>query len=176
MLEDEDIKIAGKDEPYSDKTPEDTAAAAFRLQLENGNIDKARLLGVLVADKISSAGLLDKVSKQKMILVRFCITNFITVMLQDETLTHTAVDSFEDIMSKNFGISADDDLVSEMYTVFLIAAREKINVAQHIAQTYARFCTFRDDAVSDALAVYSFCSDAVSESIKSLNFVNIKSV
>lgn len=175
-FEDEDMKIAGATAEEENTSYGDIAAVAFKLQLESGNIEKAKHLGTIVADKIASAPFIDKVSKQKMILIRFCVTNFISIMLCDETLTHIAVDGFESIVAEKFGISADDDMVSEMYTVFLIASREKINVAQHIAQTYSRFCTSKDDAIADALGIYDFCGDAVSSAIKALNFVDIRSV
>lgn len=175
-FEDEDMKIAGVTAEEENTSYGDIAAVAFKLQLESGNIEKAKHLGTIVADKIASAPFIDKVSKQKMILIRFCVTNFISIMLRDETLTHIAVDGFESIVAEKFGISADDDMVSEMYTVFLIASREKINVAQHIAQTYSRFCTSKDDAIADALGIYDFCGDAVSSAIKALNFVDIRSV
>jgi len=175
-FEDEDMKIAGATAEEENTSYGDIAAVAFKLQLESGNIEKAKHLGTIVADKIASAPFIDKVSKQKMILIRFCVTNFISIMLRDETLTHIAVDGFESIVAEKFGISADDDMVSEMYTVFLIASREKINVAQHIAQTYSRFCTSKDDAIADALGIYDFCGDAVSSAIKALNFVDILSV
>ena len=173
-FEDEDMKIV--DNTTEEASYGDIAAIAFKLQLESGNIEKAKCLGTLVADKIATAPFIDKVSKQKMILVRFCVTNFITVLLQDETLVHIAIDTFEGIVAEKFGIDPDDDMVSEMYTVFLIAASEKINVAQHIAQTYSRFCTSKDDALNDALKIYDYCNETVTSIIKSLNFVDIRSV
>ena len=130
-FEDDDMKIVGNDTEEENTSYGDIAAVAFKLQLENGNIDKAKHLGTIVADKIALAPFINKVSKQKMILIRFCVTNFISVLLHDETLTHIAVDGFESVVADQFGISSDDDMVSEMYTVFLIAAREKINVSQH---------------------------------------------
>lgn len=175
-FEDEDMKIAGTTAESENTSYGDIAAVAFKLQLESGNIEKAKHLGVIVAEKIAVSPFVEKVSKQKMILIRFCVTNFISVMLHDETLTHIAVDGFESIVTEKFGISADDDMVSEMYTVFLIASREKINVAQHIAQTYSRFCTSKDDAIADALKIYDFCGNVVSSTIKALNFVDIRSV
>ena len=175
-FEDEDMKIVGNDAEEETTSYGDIAAVAFKLQLESGNIDKAKHLGTVIAEKIVSAPFTNKVSKQKMILIRFCVTNFISVLLRDETLTHIAVDGFESIIADKFGISSDDDTVSEMYTVFLIAAREKINVAQHIAQTYSRFCTTKDDAIADALSIYDFCGEAVSSAIKALNFVDIRSI
>lgn len=175
-FEDEDMKIVGNSSDEQTTSYGDIAAVAFKLQLESGNIEKAKHLGTLLADKISSSPFIDKVSKHKMILIRFCVTNFITVLLQDETLTHIAVDHFEGAVAEKFGINADDDMVSEMYTVFLIASREKINVAQHIAQTYSRFCTSKGDAIADALAIYDFCGETVSSAIKSLNFVDVRSI
>lgn len=175
-FEDEDMKIVGNDAENQTKSYGDIAAVAFKLQLENGNIEKAKHLGTLLADKIASAPFIDNVSKQKMILIRFCVTNFITILLQDETLTHIAVDEFEGAVAEKFGINADDDMVSEMYTVFLIASREKINVAQHIAQTYSRFCTSKGDAIADALGIYDFCGETVSSTIKGLNFVDTRSI
>ena len=175
-FEDEDMKIVGNNTDEETASYGDIAAVAFKLQLESGNIEKAKHLGTLVAEKTSSAPFIDGASKQKLILIRFCMTNFISVMLQDETLTHIAVDAFEEVISEKFGINADDDVVSEMYTVFLIASREKINVAQHIAQTYSRFCTSKGDAITDALSIYDFCGEAVASAIKALNFVEIRSV
>ncbi len=175
-FEDEDMKIVGNDNEEQNTSYGDIAAVAFKLQLESGNIDKAKHLGTIVADEIAAAPFIDNESKQKMILIRFCVTNFISVLLRDETLTHIAVDGFESIVADKFGISSDDDTVSEMYTVFLIAAREKINVAQHIAQTYSRFCTSKEDAIADALGIYNFCGEMVSAAIKSLNFVDIRSI
>ena len=175
-FEDEDMKIVTTTTEGEETSYGDIAAIAFKLQLESGNIEKAKHLGSLVANKIIVAPFIEKVSKQKVILVRFCVTNFITVLLQDETLVHIAVDNFESIMADRFGIDPDDDMLSEMYTVFLIAAREKINVAQHIAQTYSRFCTSKEDALSDALEIYNFCNETVSSAIKELNFVDIRSV
>lgn len=174
-FEDEDMKIAGQS-PEENTSYGDIAAVAFKLQLENGNVEKAEHLGDIVAEKIIASPFVEKVSKHKLILVRFCVTNFISVILQDETLTHIAVDKFESIIAEKFGIRADDDMVSEMYTVFLIAASEKINVAQHIAQTYSRFCTSKEDAIADALQVYEFCNQIVSSAIKSLNFVDLRSI
>lgn len=175
-FEDEDMKIVTTATEEEETSYGDIAAIAFKLQLESGNIEKAKHLGTLVANKIIASPFIEKVSKQKVILVRFCVTNFITVLLQDETLVHIAVDNFESIIAEKFGIDPDDDMLSEMYTVFLIAAREKINVAQHIAQTYSRFCTSKEDALNDALSIYKFCNETVSSIIKELNFVDIRSV
>ena len=173
-FDDDDMKIVGTKEQSSSYG--DIAAVAFKLQLESGNIEKAKHLGLLLAEKVSFADFSANVSKQKMILIRFCVTNFITILLQDETLTHIAVDNFEAVVSEKFNINADDDMVSEMYSVFLIASREKINVAQHIAQTYSRFCVSKNDAIADAIEIYNFCNEAVSATIKSLNFVDVRSV
>ena len=169
-FEDRDMKIAGVAE-QDDSSTGDAAAHAFKLQLENGNIEKTKLLGDLLAEKILPQ--ISGFSPQKVILVRFCITNFVTVRLADETLTHIVIDRFENALDDAFGTATEDDTASEMYSLFLLAARERINVAEHIARTYAGFCDDKEAAVDEAMKLYDFCDRLVASLVKQLNFVGI---
>ena len=172
-FEDQDMKIAGVAE-RQDISTGDEAAHAFKLQLENGNIEKAKRLGDMLAEEILPQ--VSEFSAQKVILVRFCVTNFVTVRLSDETLTHIVIDRFENALNEVFGTDAEDDTANEMYSVFLLAARERINVAEHIARTYARFCDDKEAAIEEAMNLYDYCDRLVTSFVKQLNFVGICSL
>jgi hypothetical protein len=177
MLNDNDIKIAdfSKEEPCDNS---EQTAIAFKLQKESGNLDKAKMLGNFLSDDVTNAFLSQDFTNQRLILVRFCITNSLTVFLQDETLAHIAIDEFDLSLSNLTGVKANDNLSGEMYSIFLIASSEKINVAEHIAKAYSSFYSDSNDQEhkAQAIKIFNFCEALVKTRIKELNFVNIKNI
>lgn len=174
MIGDNDIKIADfSKEPTTDMSEE--TAVAFKLQKESGNLDKAKMLGSFLSDDVINAYLLGNYTQQKLILIRFCITNSLTSLLKDETLAHIAIDEFDFSLSKYTNLKPNDDLSGEMYSIFLIASSERINVAQHIAKAYSQFCSKLgdDDYNTQAIDVFNFCEILVKRRIAELNFVNV---
>lgn len=174
---DEDIKIATSTRKQNTDNS-DQIALAFKLQQENGNIDKAKLLGTLLSNDVNSVFLTKEYTKQLLILVRFCVTNSITIFLENETLAHIAIDEFDSSLSNLTGIKNNDNLSGEMFSLFLIASSERINVAEHIAKAYSQFCTDENkkEYASQAIQTFDSCNKLVKKRIEELNFVNIKSL
>ena len=174
---DEDIKIATNTKKQSTDNS-DQIALAFKLQQENGNIDKAKLLGNILSNDVNNAFLNKEYTNQFLILLRFCITNSITIFLGNETLAHIAIDEFDSSLSDLTGIKNNDNLSGEMFSLFLIASSEKINVAEHIAKAYSQFCVDENkkEYTSQAIQIFDSCNILVKKRIEELNFVSIKSL
>ena len=171
---DDDMKIATTFKELKVDNSEQTAVA-FKLQKETGNIEKAKLLGNILGNDIIEKYLYAPYTQQKLILIRFCLTNFLAVLLEDETLTHIAIDEFDATLLKFNQNYQNDNLTSEMYSIFLIASNEKINVAQHIAKAYSQFCSKLDknDHNNEAIAIFHECELLTNKRIKELNFINV---
>ncbi len=174
---DDDIKIATTTKQQKPDNSEQIAVA-FKLQQEVGNIDKAKLLGNNLGNDIIKKYLTSAYTQQKLILIRFCLTNFLTVLLEDETLTHIAIDELDLTLSDFTNNQPNDNLTSEMYSIFLIASNEKINVAQHIAKAYSQFCSKLDNKshYEEAIRIFNECEILTKLRIEELNFVKINLV
>lgn len=171
MINDNDIKIANFSKDVSSDSAEQTVVA-FKLQQESGNLEKAKMLGSFLSDDVINAFLKEDYTKQKLILIRFCITNAITVLLNEETLAHITIDEFDHSLSKFTNLKQNDDLSGEMYSIFLIASSEKINVAEHIAKAYSQFSN-SPNCKEQAIEVFNFCNALVKNRIEEINFVNV---
>ncbi len=171
---DDDIKIATNLKKETTDNSEQIAIA-FNLQMQAGNINKAKILGTTLGSDIIKKFLNLPYTQQKLILIKFCLTNFLTVSLEDETLTHIAIDELDSMLSKFTGCPQNDNLTGEMYSIFLIASNEKINVAQHIAKAYSQFCSKLDNNNhnDEAMKIYNECELLTKQRIQELNFVKV---
>ena len=68
------------------------------------------MLGTLLSNDVNSVFLAKEYTKQLLILVRFCVTNSITIFLENETLAHIAIDEFDSSLSILTGIKNNDNL------------------------------------------------------------------
>ncbi len=174
---DEDMKIATTAKKENEDNSEQIAIA-FKLQQESGNIDKAKLLGKILALDIIERYLKIEYTQQKLILIRFCLTNFLTIFLNNESLIHIAIDELDLILSKFTNSKLNDNLTSEMYSIFLIAFNEKINVAEHIAKVYSQFCAELDKTnhYDNAIKIFNECEAITKSKITELSFTNINAL
>jgi len=157
--EDSDIKIAG-DRPAADlSTREDTSANEdYLTEKENGNIERAKLLGRNLA-RILSADVADecmsnirqdsedsRTKTQVLLLFAFAIDRGLNTHVPNMTLVNTAHTSFFNTLQD---ISPDVyDQISDTgaYSLYMLCARrEGEHVCKSVGESFAKLCGKEDD-------------------------------
>ncbi len=161
FYDDSDIKIFGKSQ-VDDKTEAALLLEQVNRQRANGNTEKARKLGVYLAeiylndDEINEhiASAVGKVPKTKetmdqiRILIVFSAQWCLSHRLPAALLSNTAVNSFYDKISETEDVYNDLSDGPE-FSFYSLAVRECETSAQAIGETFKRLCDRDDDESND---------------------------
>lgn len=145
---DEDIKIyAGEPEP-PERTPGEESAARYVAHRENGNLEKTRQLGELLAQTLvgDSARLSqDPYGHQKLVLLSFLVSDELEAAFSDEMLLKSAAAAFrkrvEELSPEIFAIITD----STAFTLYILRDRQVGN--DQCGKVLAELCDRDDDEV-----------------------------
>ncbi len=187
LKDDSDIKIAG-DRPAADlSSREDTSANEdYLTEKENGNIERAKLLGRNLA-RILSADVADecmsnihqdsedsRTKTQVLLLFAFAIDRGLNTHVPNMTLVNTAHTSFFNTLQD---ISPDVyDQISDTgaYSLYMLCARrEGEHVCRSVGESFAKLCGKEDDAAlsSTGEMIFSIFLNMVKVEVAKTGFV-----
>lgn len=189
FYDDSDIKIFGKSQ-VDDKTEAALLLEQVNRQRANGNTEKARKLGVYLAeiylndDEINEhiASAVGKVPKTKetmdqiRILIVFSAQWCLSHRLPAALLSNTAVNSFYDKISETEDVYNDLSDGPE-FSFYSLAVRECETSAQAIGETFKRLCDRDDDESNDddfvelGKRIYNKTVEEIVNIIDKFNFV-----
>lgn len=169
MCDDRDIKIAGSQPSNTDRNKLETSYATeeFNREKQKGNIEKARRLGVLVAEHLSAQGrsiLFDIIGEDKRDYITQChqlVTFAVSVSFgrfcSSSVVSKTAYNSFSDTLKR---------IAPEMYasskdmgawSFYFLAYRRAGDVERRIGQTFAMLCSHDGDPVFQEIGEALYC-------------------
>ena len=138
---DEDIKIYDGEEPVPTGLGAEDSAARYVAHRDNGNLEKTRQLGELLAQTlVGDAGRLaeDPYGQQKLVLLSFLISDELEAALTDAMLRQSAAAAFrrrvEDLDPAIHGIITD----SAAFTLYILHDRRVGN--EECGQVLANLC------------------------------------
>ena len=189
FYDDSDIKIFGKSQ-VDDKTEAALLLEQVNRQRANGNTEKARKLGVYLAeiflndDEInehiaSAVGRIPKTKEtmdQIRILIVFSAQWCLSHRLPAALLSNTAVNSFYDKISETEDVYNDLSDGPE-FSFYSLAVRECETSAQAIGETFKRLCDRDDDESNDGdfvelgKRIYNKTVEEIVNIIDKFNFV-----
>lgn len=190
FYDDSDIKIFGKSQ-VDDKTEAALLLEQVNRQRANGNTEKARKLGVYLAeiylndDEINEhiASAVGRVPKTKetmdqiRILIVFSAQWCLSHRLPAALLSNTAVNSFYDKISETEDVYNDLSDGPE-FSFYSLAVRECETSAQAIGETFKRLCDRDDDESNDGdfvelgKRIYNKTVEEIVNIIDKFNFVS----
>jgi hypothetical protein len=176
--DDSDIKIAGK-EPV--KKSDDALADANELEKhrKNGNLEKARLLGAALSEKIVSqdgeacfgqdVAESEGVRIQRRLLLTFVIANTVSEHIKSNVLQDVILDVFYNKLKQSLPEFYDDISQTGSFSFYTLCARRGGNIEESIADTFAKLSGKEGDPVSKELgkALYLRFYDVISNTIDS---------
>ena len=138
---DEDIKIYDGEEPVPTGLGAEDSAARYVAHRDNGNLEKTRQLGELLAQTlVGDAGRLaeDPYGQQKLVLLSFLISDELEAALTDAMLRQSAAAAFrrrvEELDPAIYGIITD----SAAFTLYILHDRRVGN--EECGQVLANLC------------------------------------
>lgn len=166
---DEDIKIARPDGRIKEKDEEETPDVSKEYDREsaNGNIEKARSLGVLLAEeavnKMGSFTMEDEqdggidMDVQRGLLMTFAATVALEKMTSSSVVSMAAKNSFNSEVEKLspalYGAMGD----SGAFSFYYLAYRRGTETERRIGQTFAMLCSHDGDPVYQELGEAIYC-------------------
>ncbi len=186
--DDSDVKIAG-DRPAADLSIREDPGANddYLIEKENGNIERAKLLGQNLA-KILSKDFADecmlhlepdsedaRTKTQVLLLFAFAIDRGLNTHVPNSTLINTAHTSFFNTLQE---ISPDVyDQISDTgaYSLYMLCARrEGAGVCRSIGESFAKLCGKEDDVAlsSTGEMIFSIFLNMVKVEVVKMEFVD----
>lgn len=165
---DEDIKIAGDRPSATIKTkPLKSTESGYAKELSNGNIDRAKALGKIVAEKFFEAGndIMPETEPgenvnmaiQRQQLLAFAVRIGLEEFCPNETVADSAVGAFEKTLQKidpsMFAVVSDNGALSFYY----LAYRRGGDVERRVGQTFAMLCSHDGDPIYQELGEALYC-------------------
>lgn len=144
--DDSDMKIMGDEfEPPAEK--DDTHETARQLEREkaNGNLGRARRLGAMMAEEVSSIEGGVPVSEpapltQRRILLAFAVEVGFEAFLPNSILAETAQSVFYETLRQDAPAFFEDLQESGAYSFYFLCVREGREVEKKVGETYASLC------------------------------------
>lgn len=177
--DDSDMKIAG--EKFGPpKTPEDTEFTAEMLDQEksNGNLSRARRLGAIMADEVTSieGGQLTNdavVLTQRRILLAFAVEVGLDKFLPNTLLSQTAQSVFYETLSQTASAFYEDLQESGAFSFYYLCVREGRDIEINVGKTFASLCGKVNDLALTILGkeMYLHFIDQVRYYTESMDFV-----
>ncbi len=178
--DDRDMKIAGDDfEPAETGTAEaDDDAQLLAREKENGNLSRARRLGAIMADEVSSiegdsqtadSALLT----QRRILLSFAVEVEFDALLPNSLVAQTAQSVFYNTLRVTAPQFYDDLQASGAFSFYYLCVREGREVKEKVGQTFASLCGRKGDPDYERMGRELYCrfTAQVQHFVDTLEFV-----
>lgn len=185
--DDHDIKIFEKRSPLYD---DDNFAEEFEIERKNGNLERARELGAIIANEIINLdpdsefyfcdinvdiGWRDNLYLQSRLLMAFAVEIGLTKHISSAILSFTALNSYYDRIKEEMPFFYDSIIGDRAFSFYYLAMRCGDNLDLSISETFAMLCGNADnkdyERLGDAL-FYRF-SAAVEKLCSDIGFVDI---
>lgn len=151
QYDDSDMKIAS-DDFKTHETIDDTEQTTMLLKREksNGNLARARRLGALMAEDVSSIDGENPVCDtahmtQRRILLAFAVEIGLNTVLPNKLLSETAQSIFYDTLRTTASTFYDDLQKSGAFSFYFLCVREAEEVEKCVGETFATLCGFAGD-------------------------------
>ena len=184
-LEDNDVKIFDP----SKKTEQPDDAIAFVEGMShhrlNGNVDKAKELGVELAlsiyDEDQSAKLSDEVFLSSEIFPQLCSLILFSTeaafnyYLPSPQLSAIAINSLHEVMSRSNLPIYDEIMANQSFSFYFLSVRRGgENIAHDIGKAFAMLCNHKDDEkfVAEGERLYNCILNDVQQKITDMQFQN----
>lgn len=172
--DDSDMKIVGAVSGVSSVKESDYGG--FEREKQNGNIAKARKLGVLAADSVD-AGIEetdkndDFLSCRKMLMI-FSVVSTFENMIANKLLASTALNIFYDILKKENPLLYDQMSTSGASTFYYLALRRGGDVEENIGKAFAMLCDKDNDPefIDIGKHIFSFYTKKASAMVDNADF------
>ncbi len=183
LEDDSDMKIAGDDfEPIgtpADSAPVDDTARQLEEQKANGNLSRARRLGAILADEISSvegdSRTTDSVLlTQRRILLAFAVEIGLEELLPNSLLTQTAQNIFYNSLQTTSPQFYDDLQASGAFSFYYLCVRDGRGPEdEQVGETFASLCGRKGDPAYCQMGrdLYRHFSGQVQYFVDTLEFV-----
>lgn len=172
--DDSDMKIVGAKSSFS--SVKDYEYGGFEREKQNGNIAKARKLGVLAADQVD-AGIAetdkndDYLSCRKVLMI-FSVVSTFENAITNKLLASTALNIFYDILKKENPLLYDQMSTSGASTFYYLALRRGGNVDENVGKAFAMLCDKDADPqfIDIGKHIYSFYTKKARALVESADF------
>ena len=150
--EDQDIKIAGDsfESAANDDSEGDQTARELQREKDNGNLNRARRLGAIMADDVSAiegdspSG--DSVlMTQRRILLAFAVAVGLESFLSSSLLSETAQSVFYDTLGETAPSFYEDLQESNAFSFYYLCVRDSGQVETKVGKTFASLCGMTDN-------------------------------
>ena len=150
--EDQDIKIAGDsfESAADDDSEGDQTARELQREKDNGNLNRARRLGAIMADDVSAiegdspSG--DSVlMTQRRILLAFAVAVGLESFLSSSLLSETAQSVFYDTLRETAPAFYEDLQESNAFSFYYLCVRDGGQVENKVGKTFASLCGMTDN-------------------------------
>ncbi len=181
-MSDEDVKVANfsdQDAPVDDT---EELIEDVQEQKQNGNIDKARKLGRLLAQEVDSNdgefifGLDQQESAdiicQRRLLLAFVVNYGLEIYLKNQLVSQTAQNTFFETI-QNTSPSIDKDIKQQgAFSYYYLCVRDSEKPAEAIGKTFAELCDRKGDCIYAKLgsALFEYFLVVVDDRVKALQF------
>lgn len=187
--DDSDMKIAGDDfddaEDTAEAAEESVEETALLLDQEkkNGNLNRARRLGAIMADEVSAVeGDNDPLQEtaenhalptQRRILSAFAVEVGLDAYLPNQLVAQTAQNIFYNTLHITAPAFYDDLQESGAFSFYYLCFRDGRQVEKRIGETFATLCGRKDDEEYTRLgsAIYVRCLAQVRHFADTLEFI-----
>ena len=177
--DDSDMKIMGDD--YDLPEPKDDTQETAQLlqrEKENGNLNRARQLGALMAEEVSAVegdfpAVEPALLTQRRILLAFVVEVGFDAFLPNSILTETAQSVFYETLQKDAGAFYEDLQESGAFSFYFLCVREGRQVEEKVGETYASLCGRpKDEALAiEGRTLYERFIRRVQKFVDSMGFV-----
>lgn len=179
--DDRDMKIAGDDfEPVErpDAREGDDEAALLEQEKENGNLSRARRLGAIMADEVSSVEGDSRTADsalltQRRILLAFAVEVGLDALLPNSLDAQTAQTVFYNTLRTTAPQFYDDLQASGAFSFYYLCVRDGRRVEEKVGETFASLCGRAGDAAYARMGreLYQRFADQVRQLVDALEFV-----
>lgn len=179
--DDRDMKIAGDDfEPVErpDAREGDDEAALLEQEKENGNLSRARRLGAIMADEVSSVEGDSRTADsalltQRRILLAFAVEVGLDALLPNSLDAQTAQTVFYNTLRTTAPQFYDDLQASGAFSFYYLCVRDGRQVEEKVGETFASLCGRAGDAAYARMGreLYQRFAGQVRQLVDTLEFV-----
>lgn len=180
-FDDQDIKIFGSPKIENEADVLIRIVEIMKKQRANGNLDRAKVLGEKIAEKVYSVEDIDgrisgykedaNVYEQIRMLVTFAAEAEIHVLLEKYSVSTMTVNAFYDQL-----IKLDEDLydnITNAFTFYYLVLRKGGDIDSGMGKQFAKLCGKKDDTTLASLGadIFAKIRDMIAEEIAEAGFV-----
>lgn len=185
MCQDFDMKIAGEKPSLQSKvdSTELSGYEEYPREAQNGNIERAKKLGVALAEAFVTAGKndcfensaddSDELDRQKQLLLSFTVMSSLESNCPTVCTTKIAKAAFIDALTALDAALPDRVIDTGAYSFYYVSYRRGTEVERRIGQTFAMLCAHDGDPIYQELgeAIYCWFYSVVKKKISQADFV-----